>query len=79
LYDAPAEELSTATIACVPPGHPAITPSSVENRKWLAVPLTGKLVAALFPLKTIPVGVPPVSAVGVGICTIRPCFMPSPS
>src|SRR5438445_8273030 len=81
-----APELSTATIAWVPStlgAQPAITPSSVAKMKRLppgAPPfkLTGKLVAALTGLNTMPVGLPPVFALGVGICTTSDSGVPLP-
>src|SRR4051794_34186610 len=60
--------------------HAAITPCSVANKKRLgpeAVPFVATKPSD--PLKTIPVGCPPVDAVGEGICTTSDCTLPWPS
>src|SRR5580658_363007 len=55
---APLKELSTIMTADVPPFHPEIVPSRVQNRKFALVPL-GKR-NAVVPLETCPVGEPTV-------------------
>src|SRR5882724_687431 len=76
-------ELSTATMACVAStfgAHPAITPSSVAKMNLLGPEAVAAVTTKpLDPLNTIPVGLPPLLAEGVGICTTSDCGFPAPS
>src|SRR6476659_8715676 len=76
-------ELSTATIACVVStlgAQPAITPSSVAKMNLLAPEIPAAVtMKPLEPLNTMPVGLPPLPAEGVGICTTSACGLPAPS